>query len=99
MAVGQGDLAVARQPAEITQARRQAPGQQFGVSRSRDPIGQHAGERQTGTIVRQPVSDGAESLRHRVSVDQCQHRYPEQRGEIGAGWRAVEQAHHALDQD
>ena len=34
-----------------------------------------------------------------MSVDQRQHRHAEQAGEIGAGRRAVEQAHDAFDQD
>jgi len=45
------------------------------------------------------MSDGAEGLRHRVGVDQRQHRHAEQGGEIGAGRRAVEQAHHPFNQD
>jgi hypothetical protein len=45
------------------------------------------------------VRECAESLSHRRAVDHGEHRNAEQHREIGAGSFAVEQSHHAFDQD
>ena len=99
MTVGQRNCSVAGQPAVIAKFRRQAFGQQLGMTRPGDPISQHPGEGQAGSVMGQPVSHRAEGLRHRVRVDQRQHRDAEQPGEIGAGRSSVKQPHHPLNQN
>ncbi len=99
MAVGQRNFPVARQPAIIAKLRGQAFGQQFSVARPGHPVGQNAGEGQTGPVVRQAISHCAESLRHRMGVDERQHRDAEQSGQIRAGRGSIEKPHHAFNQD
>jgi len=45
------------------------------------------------------VRHGAEGLRHGRAIDDRQHRHAEAPRQIGRRGRAIEQAHHAFDQD
>ncbi len=69
------------------------------MAQGADAIGQHAGERQVGLIARQPQGQSAERLGHGGAIDHAQHRYTEVPRQVSAGRRAVEQAHHAFDED
>ena len=66
---------------------------------ARDPVRQHAGEREPLPIGGQAVGEGTEGLRHRPGVDDGERRDPETLGQIGARGLPVEQPHDALDHD
>jgi hypothetical protein len=92
-------VAAFRQGAEPAHAGRQAAAQEFGVARAGDTVGEHAGKRQAGPVGGQAVGDGAEGLGHGAGVDQGHDRNAEAHGNVGGRRFAVEQAHHAFDQD
>ncbi len=81
------------------QIRRHALLDHFRMAHAGDAVGQHAGKRQPRTEMREPVGDRAHRLRDALGIDHRQHRHAQQLGQIGAARRAVEQAHHAFDQD
>ena len=99
MTFGQRDIVRVRQMAAIAQALGNGFAQHLRMTRRRDAIREHAMKRHVGTITREPERDRAEGLRHAVRADHGEHRHVERGGEIGAAGRAVEEAHHAFDQD
>jgi hypothetical protein len=97
--IRQGEASVFGQMSEISDSAGNALRQHRRVARSGDPIGDHASELDVAAISSQTVSEGAESLRHGCRVDHSEDRQPETGCQIGAARLAVEQTHHAFDQD
>ncbi len=63
------------------------------------PVCKHPIERQTRAVGREPVSNRTEGLRHRLRIDDSQHRHTQELREISATRCTVEQSHHPFDQD
>ena len=64
-----------------------------------DAVGDQAGEVKIVAIGGEAVRDGGDRLRHGAGIDHRQDRQIEGRREIGGRGLAVEQPHHAFDQD
>ncbi len=99
MAAGQFEADFPGQCAVPAQAFGQAVLQQLRVAYRADAIGQHAGERQIRLIARQAQRQCAKRLRHGRAVDHTEYRHAKMPGQVGARWRAIEQAHDPLDQN
>ena len=69
------------------------------MARTGDAVRHHTEKRQSRIQMRQAESQGGKSLRHSTGVDHGQNRNAELFGEIGAGQFAIEQPHHAFDQN
>lgn len=69
------------------------------MARAGDSVGEHAGKRQAGPVGGQAVGDSTEGLGYGAGVDQGHDRNAEAFGNIGGRRFAVEQAHHAFDQN
>jgi hypothetical protein len=69
------------------------------MAQSAYAVGQHAGKRQVRLIARQAQGQCAKGLGHGGTVDHTEHRHAEMPRQVGAGRCAIEQAHHAFDQD
>ena len=99
VAAGQLDPGFAGQRAIPAQALGEAAFEQLRMTQRTDAVGQHPGERQVRLVTRQAQGQGTEGLGHGGAVDNAQHRHAEMPRQVGAGRRAVEQAHYAFDQN
>ena len=97
VAFGQREARVARQGAEPVRGLAQGAAQHVGMALAGHAIGQHAGPGHAGPEALQPMRQRAEGAGHRLGVDHGQHRQAEALRQVGRARRAVEQAHHALD--
>ena len=99
MAARQLDPGFPRQRAVPTQTFGEAAFEQLRMTQSADAVGQHPGKRQVRLIARQPQRQCTKGLGHGGAIDHTKHRHAEMPRQISTGRRAVEQAHHAFDQD
>jgi len=99
MAFGQGEFGAALHRAQPSHRRAHAVFQHGGMARASHAIGDRAVQRDVAAVGGEAVDDRAEALRHGRTVDHRQHRQAEAGGDIGCRWIAVEQAHHAFDED
>ena len=99
MALGQGEVGAALHCAQPAHRRAYAVFQHGGMARASHAIGDRAVQRDVAAVGGEAVDDRAEALRHRRTVDHRQHRQAEAGGDIGSRRIAIEQAHHAFDED
>ena len=99
VAIGQRDFIAGRDVSAPAQSGRQRFFEHLRVPRRADAIREHAVKRHLRPEVREAERDRAEGLRHGLRGDHREHRHAEGGREIGAARRAVEQTHHAFDQD
>ncbi len=99
MPLGQSRCLIARHRAAPADTGRDTFFEHFCVSRAGHAIGQHAVKRQVWLIGSQTVGNGAKGLRHAAGIDHRQHGQVKAARDIGGGWRAIKQSHHAFDQN
>ena len=74
-------------------------GQQLGMARTGDTIGQRAGPAQPGQPGAQPVCQRSKGACHSGGVDHGQHRQIQSPCQFGRRGVAIVQPHHPLDDD
>ncbi|MCY1209216.1 hypothetical protein D9M72_208620 [compost metagenome] len=96
---GQFHVRAARQGAVPADPVRQAVADQVAVTLAADAIAEHAGKGQVRLVGGQAHGQGAEGLGHGGAIDHAEHRHAKAARQVSGRGRAVEQPHHALDQD
>lgn len=87
------------QRAEPPHAARQALSEHVSMACTSHAVGHHTGKRQAGAVTGQAVGNGTESLCHFSGIDQGHDWDTKALGNVSCRRLAVEQTHHALDQD
>jgi hypothetical protein len=77
----------------------QAIAQHVGMARAAHAVGQHTRPRAGRGGSAQAKGQRAKGARHGRGIDHRQHRHAKALGQVGRAGVAVEQAHHAFDED
>ena len=92
-------MAHAHQRAHPVCAVTQAIAQHLRMPLAAHAVGQHTRPGHAGAVVLQAKGQRAKSARHGRCIDHRQHRHAKVLCQVGRAGGAVEQAHHAFDED
>ena len=92
-------MAHAHQRAHPVGAVAQAIAQHLRMPLAAHAVGQHTRPGHAGAVVLQAKGQRAKSARHGRCIDHRQHRHAKVLCQVGRAGGAVEQAHHAFDED